>query len=194
MPVVIRLAPVEFGEQKCVGLVMQRDGVDNAALLRRDPLTGLADRTQLLARLSELMGGERSSDQRFSVLFIDLDEFKKVNDIHGHMVGDKVLSEVAHRLSRCIRNSDLIVRYGGDEFVMLIEQADGWETFEPVIARIHAALSDPIWVGTEPLTISASVGGAELTDAHRKPEDLLAAADRAMYAAKRRGRCVAVAR
>ena len=138
-------------------------------------------------------GRARSTDQRFSVLFIDLDEFKKVNDSHGHIVGDRVLAEVANRLSRCVRSRDLLVRYGGDEFVVLIEQAAGWEEFEPVIARIHTALSDPIWVATEPLNISASVGGAELSEAHCKPEDILAAADRAMYVAKRRARSVPAA-
>jgi diguanylate cyclase (GGDEF)-like protein len=189
VPVDVRLTSVELAEQRVVGLIMHRvaeqiDAVPAAS--RRDPLTGLADRSQLLARLKTLLAGDRSDDQRFAVLFIDLNDFKKVNDRHGHMVGDRVLSEVARRLARCIRSGDQIVRYGGDEFVVLIEQVAGWEEFEPVIGRIHAALAEPMEIATGSLTVSASVGAAEVTDAHHTPEDLLSAADRAMYAAKRR--------
>jgi diguanylate cyclase (GGDEF)-like protein len=187
-PVEIQLTPVELGQQKCVGLVMHR--VTNLQpenfASRRDPLTGLADRSTLLARMQNLLEGDRLGDQRFAVLFIDLDEFKKVNDLHGHMIGDRVLSEVARRLSTCVRAGEQIVRYGGDEFVILIERVAGWEDYAPVISRIHDALSAPIAVPEGELTISASIGAAEVGVEHKTPEELLAAADRAMYTAKRR--------
>ena len=189
MPVEIRLAPVELGNQKCVGLVMQRaaeSSNDAGFARRRDSLTGLLDRSELLTRLGKLLAGDRLGDHRFAVLFIDLDDFKQVNDLYGHVVGDRVLCEVAHRLAQCIRAGDQIVRYGGDEFVVLVEQVAGWEEYEPLIARIHAALAEPIRLPSGDLTISASVGAAEVAVEHRTPEDLLAAADRAMYAAKRR--------
>jgi diguanylate cyclase (GGDEF)-like protein len=188
LPVVIHLAPMEFGTQRGVGLIMQRE--ENPSMHghkdRRDSLTNLPDRSELFGRLETLMQGQRATDRRVAVLFIDLDEFKQVNDSHGHMAGDRVLREVARRLAECIRAEDLVVRFGGDEFVALIENAASWEEYQPVIARMRAALNEPITVPSGILRVSASIGAAELSSAHRIPEDLLADADRAMYAVKRR--------
>jgi diguanylate cyclase (GGDEF)-like protein len=120
------------------------------------------------------------------VLFIDVDEFKQVNDRYGHLIGDRVLREVAQRLSGCVREDDLFVRFGGDEFVAVISNVGGWEEYEPVIARMHAALKTPISAPEGELRVSVSIGAAEYSAEHRIPEDLLAAADRAMYLVKRR--------
>jgi diguanylate cyclase (GGDEF)-like protein len=195
LPVVIHLAPMEFGTQRGVGLIMKREesSMRQGHMDRRDSLTELPDRSALFARLETLMQGQRALDRRFAVLFIDLDDFKQVNDCHGHMSGDRVLREVARRLADCIRTEDLVVRFGGDEFVALIENVADWEAYEPVIARIRAALKEPIAVSSGVVRVSASIGAAELTSAHRIPEELLADADRAMYAAKRRRSAAAVA-
>jgi diguanylate cyclase (GGDEF)-like protein len=152
---------------------------------RLDPLTGLLDRTFLTSRLAALLAGDRSEDQRFVVLFIDVDGFKHVNDAFGHLVGDGVLREVAYRLKICVREHDHVVRFGGDEFVVLAEHVANVHDVEPIIDRVHAILENPIPVPDSEVTLSVSIGVTEASPEYRSPEDLLAAADRAMYATKR---------
>jgi diguanylate cyclase (GGDEF)-like protein len=185
VPVQIRIAAVQVGQQKHIGLIIQNVPQRGTAPHgRRDPLTGLDDRSVLYSRLATLLSGDRSADQRFAVLFIDLDDFKKVNDRYGHLDGDRVLSEVARRLADCVRAGDQLVRFGGDEFVVLLEHVASWEEYWPAIARIQSAVAEPIAVSAGKIVLSASVGAAEVAPEHRTPEDVLAAADRAMYAAK----------
>jgi diguanylate cyclase (GGDEF)-like protein len=152
---------------------------------RRDPLTGLHDRSFLLSRLEALMRGARSADHEFAVLFVDLDNFKQINDAFGHLVGDGVLGEVACRLSQCVRDGDYVVRFGGDEFIVLIEQLTHAGDVQPVVDRIHSALEEPIAIPQGEAQLSVSIGVATASPEFRSPEDLLAAADRAMYASKR---------
>jgi diguanylate cyclase (GGDEF)-like protein len=176
-----------------IGVIVRGIGPEQAARSdsdreRIDPLTGLPDRSVLMARMAGLLGGERAADCQFAVLFIDLDNFKQVNDAHGHLVGDRVLGEVARRLADCVRTGDLVVRFGGDEFVALIERISTWEEIQPVVDRIHTALAEPISLPDGDATLSVSVGVAEASADHLTPEDLLRDADRAMYALKRSGR------
>jgi diguanylate cyclase (GGDEF)-like protein len=152
---------------------------------RRDPLTGLHDRAFLKSRLAALLAGDRSADQQFVLLFVDVDGFKRVNDAYGHLVGDGVLREVASRLKSCVRDHDHVVRFGGDEFVVLAENVSGANDVEPIIDRIHAILAQPISVPGSEVTLSVSIGVAEASPHYRSPEELLDAADRAMYATKR---------
>jgi diguanylate cyclase (GGDEF)-like protein len=156
-----------------------------ASEVRRDPLTGLHDRGFLLGRLEALLCAPRAVDDRFAVLFVDLDDFKQVNDAYGHLTGDGVLREVASRLSECVREGDYVARYGGDEFVVLIERVVDWGDVQPVVDRIHAALEKPIALPQGEVRLSVSVGVAESSPEYGSPEDLLAAADRAMYTSKR---------
>ncbi len=90
--------------------------------LRLDPLTCIADRVLLTQRLSEALR-RKGDNSRFALLFIDLDNFKSINDQHGHLIGDTVLREVAKQLRSCIGNDGVLVRYGGDEFALLVESA-----------------------------------------------------------------------
>lgn len=152
---------------------------------RRDPLTGLPDRAFLLSRLDALMHGERRADRKFAVLFVDLDNFKQVNDEYGHLIGDRVLQEVGRRMTGCVREGDSVVRFGGDEFVVLLERVSGQPEIEPVIERIHRSLAEPVAIPEGTFTLSVSIGVAEASPQHQSPEDLLREADRAMYAAKR---------
>jgi diguanylate cyclase (GGDEF)-like protein len=129
--------------------------------------------------------GERVADREFAVLFIDLDNFKQINDRNGHLIGDGVLREVAKRLQSCVRECDHVTRYGGDEFVVLLERVSGLAEVEPVVARIRAALSEPAILSEVRFSLSLSIGVAKSAPHLRSPEDVLAEADRAMYAAKR---------
>jgi diguanylate cyclase (GGDEF)-like protein len=189
MRVDIRLQQIVLDGKALVSAVFRRipsESQQSAVdVIGRDPLTGLPDRSVLLARMTELLRGDRAADRQFAVLFIDLDNFKQVNDAQGHLVGDRVLVEVARRLTGCVRARDLIVRFGGDEFVALVEHVFCSAEVQPVVNRIDAALARPIALPVGEVILTASIGVAEASETHRTPEDLLREADRAMYASKR---------
>ncbi|MEX2092928.1 MAG: GGDEF domain-containing protein, partial [Pirellulales bacterium] len=126
-----------------------------------DPLTGLADRGFILDKLSKIIHGDRLEDQRSAVLFIDVDGFKQVNDSYGHLVGDRVLCEVARRLAACVRAADHVGRFGGDEFLILLERVGGRSELEPVVRRIQAAFLRPISFAQGEVTLGVSVGAAQ---------------------------------
>ncbi len=146
-------------------------------LASSDALTALPNRTLLTERLRE--GG---GDAARSLLFLDLDDFKTINDSLGHREGDRVLVELAHRIGEAVREADLVARIGGDEFAVLAETADD-ATLELLAERLLAAVRRPLLLDGRELRLSASIGIATGGVA----EDLLRNADLAMYAAKRRG-------
>jgi diguanylate cyclase (GGDEF)-like protein len=150
-----------------------------------DPLTGLADRAYFMERLGSLLAGARATDHHCAVLFVDVDGFKQINDAHGHLVGDRVLREVARRIAGCVRIEDHAARFGGDEFVVLLESVRGPEEIEPVAERIRQAFEQPIALPAGEVQLAVSVGAAEAGPWHRSADELIDAADRAMYAAKR---------
>jgi len=186
----VRLCRLPRGEKPLVGMVVRRtpesapkhEEVDG---LRRDPLTGLPDREFLMNRLTALLNGERSADRQFAVLFLDFDNFKQVNDEFGHLVGNEVLREAGRRIADCVRGGDHLVRFGGDEFVAIIEGVTVAHEVEALVSRIQIAIAPPIAVPEVEITISLSAGFVLASESTRSPEELLAAADRAMYAAKR---------
>ncbi len=146
-----------------------------------DPLTGLANRTLLLDRLEhELVRADRSGEQ-VTMLFMDLDRFKLVNDSLGHVVGDHLLTAVAERLRHCVRDADICARLGGDEFAVLL--AGGADPVT-VAERIIDALQRPFQIGENELSVSVSVG---IASGREEAETLLRNADVAMYQAKRAG-------
>jgi diguanylate cyclase (GGDEF)-like protein/PAS domain S-box-containing protein len=150
-----------------------------------DPLTGLADRGVILDKLSRIIHGDRLEDRRCAVLFIDVDGFKQVNDVYGHLVGDGVLGEVARRLKGCLRARDCVARFGGDEFLVLLERIGGRGEIDAVVRRVQAAFARPIVLPQGEVTLGVSVGAARAGEDGNTPEALIDAADRAMYAAKR---------
>jgi diguanylate cyclase (GGDEF)-like protein len=158
---------------------------EQSAARHTDPLTGLADRAFFQERLSTRLHGDRASDHHCAVLFIDVDGFKQINDAFGHLVGDRVLREVARRLAGCVRADDHVARFGGDEFVVLLERVRGPEEIELVAERIRAAFERPIALPQGEVKLAVSVGAAEAGPHDRSVEELIHAADRAMYAAKR---------
>jgi diguanylate cyclase (GGDEF)-like protein/PAS domain S-box-containing protein len=156
--------------------------------LARDPLTQLPDRRLLLQRLQcALRLSQINPDYRFALVFLDLDQFKTVNDRWGHLAGDRALSDVAGRIADCVRPGDLVARVGGDEFAIFIDALREQDAVIGIAERIAARLEEPIEVAGKELVIRASLGIALSRSDHQRPEDLLAEADRAMYRAKQRG-------
>lgn len=150
-----------------------------------DPLTGLANRHLFLERVSHALDG-READA-LAVMFIDLDDFKTVNDSLGHAAGDRLLLTVAERLTAAVRGGDTAARLGGDEFAVLVERTSGREPALEVADRIQAALAEPTDVGSVQLSVGASIGVAFADDA-RDADELVRNADLAMYMAKAGGK------
>ena len=152
-----------------------------------DELTGLANRALFFDRVDHALLQAARADAQAAVLFIDLDDFKAINDRLGHAAGDAVLQQVAKRLAACMRSADTVARLGGDEFGVLLEGIAGPRAVEAG-ERVLAALEAPIDVAGEPLVVAASIGmaisGTDVSDV----EDLLRRGDLAMYDAKRNGK------
>jgi diguanylate cyclase (GGDEF)-like protein/PAS domain S-box-containing protein len=149
----------------------------------RDPLTGLANRVLLEERLRGTLARDARNGSATSVLFLDLDGFKAINDKHGHAVGDQVLQEVAHRLTAAVRPSDTVSRLGGDEFVVLAEATAEHES-ELLAKRLADTVTQPIAVGSLLATVGVSVGVSVSHRGEADPASLLAEADKSMYAIK----------
>ena len=158
--------------------------------LQTDELTGLANRDAFMLRLRHKISraSDKPGDQRFAVLFIDLNHFKHINDHYGHGVGDRVLIEVAQRLRATVRSQDLVARLSGDEFVILLNRMDNEEGLERVRQQIQAVLKEPLLaLGKDALAstdFGGSVGEALFPDDGTDAESLLKKADRRMYSQK----------
>ncbi len=156
-------------------------------LAASDMLTGLDNRAALHDSMQTRLSRARQHNQELAVLMVDLDRFKPVNDRNGHMVGDLVLKEVARRLGRCLRQSDLRARYGGDEFVVVIDETEGVRTAVNFAERIIAMLSEPMYFGDLTVNIGASVGIARFPRDASSDDELMRKADSALYRAKKTG-------
>ncbi|HSP02983.1 MAG TPA: EAL domain-containing protein [Acidimicrobiales bacterium] len=152
-----------------------------------DDLTGLANRASLVAELDRAAARAERSGQGLGLLFIDLDRFKSVNDTLGHRVGDVVLQQVAARLLQATRDTDLVARNGGDEFVVLAEEAGDVTVVARLAERIQDALSEPVAFDDDVIPVSASIGVAWLEPGDPHTLDQLRDADVAMYHAKSSG-------
>ncbi len=154
-----------------------------------DALTGLPNRTLLLDRLGQALArAKRHSESHCSVLFLDLDRFKLVNDSLGHAVGDQLLCQAARRLERCIRPEDTVARLGGDEFAVLLEAVGEPADATHAAERIQREIGRVFRISELEVFTSASIGIAIATDDGQRPEDLIRDADTAMYRAKASGK------
>jgi diguanylate cyclase (GGDEF)-like protein len=169
-------------------------GGEIAYLAYHDPLTGLANRAALDDALAISVAEARASDTSVALAFADLNEFKRVNDSLGHDLGDELLCQVAGRLREAVRPADLVVRQGGDEFLVLIRglPRDGRAAAELVGQRIADAVNAPFTLGAAELLVDAAVGISLFPDDASSPETLRKHADAAMYEAKAAGGGVAV--
>ena len=158
-----------------------------------DVLTGLPTRSLLLSKLEHQLAKPATGDEEVAVLFLDLDNFKLVNDSLGHDSGDELLCEVARRISDCLASREtqdeggIVSRIGGDEFVILYPHAPGGSA-ELLAAHMLAALAEPVQIGGREVVTSASIGVASCAHGAQTAEQLLRDADTALYAAKARGR------
>ena len=158
-----------------------------AFIAYHDTLTGLPNRELFLDRLGRTASQGRRSGQPFTLMFIDLDGFKAVNDSLGHEVGDRVLQQAARRLSEAVREADTVARLGGDEFVIILPNLSGAEHIGAVAQKLIRSLSAPLAVEGETVFIGGSIGCAEFPKDSKDELTLLRQADEAMYVAKQAG-------
>ena len=153
-----------------------------------DHLTGLANRLALMGRLRGALADLRDNPGRIVLLFVDLDNFKLINDAYGHEVGDEVLIEVALRLRGAARRADMVARLGGDEFVMLFDVPALDKDARLLANRALRSLRKGFVHDGETLTVTASIGAVVISDPDTDVEDVLRDADVAMYSAKAKGK------
>ncbi|HYL71887.1 MAG TPA: GGDEF domain-containing protein, partial [Candidatus Dormibacteraeota bacterium] len=188
-----------------VGIVLVRQYlvvVDNVRLLgtltvrerelahqaHHDALTGLPNRVYFRDRVVSALVRSAGTGQHSAVMFMDLDEFKAVNDTYGHATGDRVLSVVAERLKASLRPDDVAARLGGDEFAVLVEHAPDQEHLDAIARRVLQSLREPVHVDGLTLSVPGTIGLAIAEGDGDNCDELLRRADVAMYAAKREGK------
>jgi diguanylate cyclase (GGDEF)-like protein/PAS domain S-box-containing protein len=173
----------------CLDVTAQQEQKHNLQQLAHfDALTGLANRVELGARLQESLRLCRQSVQLMAVVYLDLDGFKPVNDKFGHQVGDQLLVMVAKRLQHAMRAHDCVARFGGDEFVLIINQLNSRAECEASLQRLMASISRPYSLNGEFANVSASIGYTLYPEDDGDADTLIRHADQAMYQAKQAGR------
>jgi len=180
------LVVIYRSNQRQVQLRKQAQDLEYQAF--HDPMTGLPNRALFLDRVQHALHRAAHGQHRVAVLFLDLDQFKYINDSLGHDAGDQLLQGVAQRLGGCVRPADTVARLGGDEFTLLLEDVEPAAQATAVADRIKDALQAPFAVAGQALFVSASIGITLSDGQHVGPNDLMRQADAAMYKAKEHGR------
>ena len=153
-----------------------------------DPLTGISNRSALLDRMSDAITYARRNSLPVWVAFIDLDRFKFINDHYGHRAGDQILTGISSRLRSILRSNDILGRYGGDEFIVVLRGGPEFEMSPETLERIMQAVAEPIKIDGHSLFVNCSVGVSVFPQDGDSPQQLLEMADAAMYRAKQSGR------
>ncbi len=174
---------------------MIRHQEELADLAYHDALTSLPNRSLLAEKISDAMAGVRRRGGMLGLAYLDLDNFKPINDTYGHSYGDHFLVELSQRISAALREVDTVARIGGDEFVCLLADLDSTGDSEMILARLIEAIGAPVELGEDhhPVSVSASIGVVYYSGGDADPDAMLRRADQLMYEAKRAGgnRCVA---
>ena len=194
-PVTMTASPVVGGESPSGAVIVFRDISERKAFEEQlarhafqDSLTGLANRRLLLDHLDHALLQAERTGTHVAVLFCDIDRFKAVNDELGHQVGDELLRVIGERLRRAVRAADTLSRFGGDEFVILLEGVGSPDDATQAANAVLEALCDPITLSTGHEVVATLSIGVALSEPGKSREDLLHDADQAMYRAKERGR------
>ena len=174
----------------CLDITERKAAEEEIKLLAfYDPLTGLPNRRKLLDRLRYAIAINRRNHSQFAVFMMDLDKFKAVNDKLGHAAGDELLKQVAARITRCLRDSDMVVRLGGDEFVLVLENMKIPKAADIIALKVIAELTVPFQLSAnDTVQIGASIGISLYPQHGNTPESLMDHADTALYQAKDNGR------
>ena len=153
-----------------------------------DTLTDIPNRVLLMDRLDLALARARRDKTKVAVLFLDLDNFKPVNDAMGHMVGDQILKQMSSRMISCLRKTDSVARFGGDEFAIVMTDVKNTNDAANMAQNLNKALSKPISLGSKETSLGASIGISLYPDHAQASEALLSLADEAMYVAKKKGK------
>lgn len=189
-------APIHDRDGHVMGAVLVFHDISNSRetarrmsyLAQHDPLTDLPNRTSLNDRLGQAIGLARRHDKQIALLFIDLDNFKRINDSLGHIAGDQLLQSVARRLLTCVRSTDTVCRLGGDEFVILLSEIDDLNGAAHCAEKVHSAFDEPHRVDGHELHVDLSIGISIFPEDGDSLDVLIQNADTAMYHAKASGR------
>ncbi|WP_417550345.1 diguanylate cyclase domain-containing protein [Methylophaga sp.] len=188
-------APIHNREKQVIGAVIVFHDVAKSAMMMEktnrlawyDYLTGLPNLALLTERLSQSIGMAYRHNKRVALLFLDMNEFKKLNDKYGHLTGDQLLKTVAERITQCIRTTDTVCRRSGDEFLILLGEIELAEDAILVAKQILSAIAVPQRVDNEEITLAASIGISVYPDNGLDATTLMTCADRCMYIAKKNG-------
>ncbi len=195
-PIIYTIAPIHDSDSNIIGtIIVFHDTSDTHKLTQalswqahHDALTKLPNRILLKDKLEASLEEVKDNNSLLTLFFIDLDNFKPINDDYGHEQGDKVLKIIAQRLLEIIRHKDMAARLGGDEFVIIMPSFEQFEDIIKSLERVMKAISQPIPVGSTNVSLSASIGVTIFPDDHSDADTLLRHADQAMYIAKQKGR------
>ena len=180
---------MEFVSQQIATAIERKQAEEKLKFLSLyDYLTKLPNRVLFYDRMKQEIAYARRERKKFSLMFLDLDDFKEVNDKFGHDTGDRLLQGVAKRFSKLLRKTDTICRLGGDEFIILLPRlTQPRENTVDIARKIFSSLSEPFLIGENQIYINTSIGIALYPDDGEKEEDLIKSADKAMYMAKKEG-------
>lgn len=184
---------VEINEQLIVSAMRHQTNAEQAAqafgelsrTYAMDTLTQLPNRMLLKDRFSHAIASAQRQRNRMAILFIDINDFKRINDTLGHAVGDEVLKHAAHCIAHSVRDVDFVCRYGGDEFVVLVTDVAQASDAQLVLQKIASAAASPFRVENTTLSVSLSIGVAIYPEDGVETETLIRCADAAMYEGKR---------
>lgn len=180
IPEMVLVASRDITEQK-----EMQDTIRHMAL--HDSLTGLPNRVLLDERANQAIRAAKRSKQKVGFIFLDLDNFKVVNDTYGHAAGDELLGLIAQRLVQCVRSEDTVARLGGDEFVLVINGCSTWEVLTTIATKLQKSLQQPFSLQGQRVVIGLSMGIALFPDHGKNSRHLFQYADQALYEAKEAG-------